>query len=427
MKTAKTNRRSPESSRRRAKNAARDASASVGSGPASGSASLRVPPERKTAACAHNPETAKIGTLTARYHMAPSKEQPSMETDTMPAEVAAVDLPAPTLEGPLDASGLIAKAIEHNVGIDTLERLLALRERLKAEQAREAFLRALAAFQGECPVIVKSKTVTIQPQTGRGYSYRYAPLDVIVEQIRPYLQKYGLSYTIKTRQDDGSLTAICEAHHEAGHTEPSELTVPIDRAARMNDTQKVGAARTYAMRYAFCNAFGILTGDEDTDAVTASEVEEIAPFEAPRRQSEPTTAPLPLPTAADEDLADKLRRSIAETAAPAAPAGDDVPPPSDALSKPRVGRLMALLHTAVEGADVPQEAHEEIFTRALDWLAGWVATTQGRAKVTHCSYKRYDELCAQIPVAVEAALQGERRPAPRLVRRTYAAPRRPLH
>jgi hypothetical protein len=88
---------------------------------------------------------------------------------------------------------------------------------------------------------------------------------------------------------------------------------------------------------------------------------------------------------------------------------------------------MALLHAAVEAADVPQEAHEEIFTRALDWLAGWVATTQGRAKVTHCSYKRYDELCAQIPVAVEAALQGERRPAPRLVRRTYAAPRRPLH
>jgi hypothetical protein len=28
----------------------------------------------------------------------------------------------------------------------------------------------------------------------------------------------------------------------------------------------VGSARTFAMRYAFCNAFGILTGDEDTDA-----------------------------------------------------------------------------------------------------------------------------------------------------------------
>ena len=341
-----------------------------------------------------------------------------MESNTMPAEVVA-DLPAPTLAGPLDASGLIAKAIEHNVGIDTLERLLALRERLKAEHDREAFLRALAGFQGECPVIAKSKNVTVQSATGRGYSYRYAPLDIIVEQIRPYLQKYGLSYTIKTRQDEGTLTAICEAHHEAGHTEPSELTVPIDKAASMNDTQKVGAARTYAMRYAFCNAFGILTGDEDTDAITTTEGETPQPpFAAPRRQSTAPAAP-----AADEDLTEKLRRSVEATAARTAPADDEVRP-RDALSKPRIGRLMALLHEAVENGGVPDDAHEEVFNRALDWLGSWVATTQGRSKVTHCSYKAYDELCAQIPVAVEAALSGERRPAPRLVRRAYSPPRR---
>jgi hypothetical protein len=34
----------------------------------------------------------------------------------------------------------------------------------------------------------------------------------------------------------------------------------------MTAQQMVGSARTFAMRYAFCNAFGILTGDEDTDA-----------------------------------------------------------------------------------------------------------------------------------------------------------------
>ena len=161
-----------------------------------------------------------------------------------------------------------------------------------------------------------------------------------------------------------------------------------------------------------------------------------ASFEAPRRQSEPVA----VPKAAEEDLTFKLRASVAEAAArkaapapapraaapaPAAAAGDE-PPPRDALSKPRVGRLMALLHDAIEGADVPQEEHEAMFNRALEWLTSWVATTQGRPRVTYCSYKAYDDLCAQIPVAVEAALQGERRPHPRLVRRSYAAPRRPL-
>ena len=34
----------------------------------------------------------------------------------------------------------------------------------------------------------------------------------------------------------------------------------------MSQTQVEAAALTFAKRYAFCNAFGILTGDEDTDA-----------------------------------------------------------------------------------------------------------------------------------------------------------------
>jgi len=251
-----------------------------------------------------------------------------MEPDSLPA----VPAPEPELTGPLDASALIAKALEHNVGIDTMERLLALRERLQAEQARAAFLRALAAFQGECPVIVKTKTVAIRPASGAGYTYRYAPLDIIVDQVRPVLQKYGLSYTIKTRQDEGTLTAICEAHHEGGHTEPSELTVPIDKAARMNDTQKVGAARTYAMRYAFCNAFGILTGDEDTDAVTASD-DVVPAFEAPRRQSAPAALPQ-----GELDLTETLRRSVAvATAARQArePGENDVRRRHQAMRSPR--------------------------------------------------------------------------------------------
>jgi hypothetical protein len=327
---------------------------------------------------------------------------------------------AGALAPPLDAEALIAKAIEHNVAIETMERLLTLRERLKAEQARDAFFTALAAFQGECPVIAKTKQITIRPKEGAAYSYRYAPLDVIVDQVRAVLQAHGLSYTIKTRQDEGSLTAICEVHHEAGHTEASELTVPIDRAARMNDTQKVGAARTYAMRYAWCNAFGILTGDDDTDAATVDSDPPAVTFDAPRRKMQ---AP------PEEPLERTLERSVEATAAARRTvAADEEGPPRDALSKPRLARLYAMLHDAVADADVPEDQHDAVFDRARDWLRTWVATTFGRFQLAHCSYKNYPELCEQVPVAVEAALRGEARPQPRIVRRRqYGAPRRPLH
>jgi hypothetical protein len=361
---------------------------------------------------------------------------PEVEVPVTPSPETTGALEAPTV--PLDAHALLAKAIEHNVGIDTMERLLTLRERLKAEQARDAFFVALAAFQGGCPVIAKTKTISIRPKEGAAYSYRYAPLDIIVEQVRAHLQAHGLSYTIKTRQDEGSLTAICEVHHEAGHTEASELTVPIDRAARMNDTQKVGAARTYAMRYAFCNAFGILTGDDDTDAATVEPEPPAVSFDPPRRREparpdEPYAPGQaawsgPTPPRPAEPLQRTLERSVDAAAAARRTAAADDEVPRDALSKPRLARLYAMLHDAVANADVPEDEHDAVFDRARDWLRTWVATMFGRFQLAHCSYKNYEELCGQVPLAVEAALRGDARPQPRLVRRrTYSAPRRPLH
>jgi len=239
--------------------------------------------------------------------------------------------------------------------------------------------------------------------------------------------------------ETGLVTLICEL------VTPTGVVVAEGRGARHRDqdfgdcNKAIKMATKSAQTDAVLRCAGlseILTQDlEDMPAFMREADPDATPFEAPRRQSDPAPAPSTDPQG-ELDLADTLRRSVAEAAArkaaaprptpaPARPAGDE-PAPSDALSKPRIGRLMALLHEAVEKQGVPDDSHEEMFNRALDWLAGWVATTQGRSKVTHCSYKQYDALCAQIPVAVEAALAGERRPAPRLVRRTYAAPRRPL-
>jgi len=135
------------------------------------------------------------------------------------------------------------------------------------------------------------------------------------------------------------------------------------------------------------------------------------PAPAPRPQpSRPTPRPGP-PT-----------RPVPRGAAPAGAAA-----PSDALSPARISRLMAILHEAIRAAEVPQEEHEGIFAAARTYLTDWVAQTQGRERLSDCSWRAYDELCAQVPAAVDAALGGgggpAPRPRPRLVRRGYSAPR----
>lgn len=109
------------------------------------------------------------------------------------------------------------------------------------------------------------------------------------------------------------------------------------------------------------------------------------------------------------------------------PAGGNTPP--DALSPARVNRLMALLHEAIRGAEVPEEQHEGVFTDGRRYLVEWVGRETGRERLSDCPWQRYDELCAQIPAAVDAALgaegppPGPRHARPRLVRRSYGAPK----
>jgi hypothetical protein len=183
---------------------------------------------------------------------------PQNKEETMPAAVS--------VPGAVDPETLLAKAIEHNSSIDILERLLALRERLAAERARMEFFAALAAFQGECPIIPKRDNATIVTKSGAHFSYAFAPLDDIVRVTVPLLAARGLATRVEISIDAGQLCATCVVHHIGGHSEVSTFRVPIATGDRMNPAQQVASASTYARRYAYCNALGILTGDEDDDA-----------------------------------------------------------------------------------------------------------------------------------------------------------------
>lgn len=162
-----------------------------------------------------------------------------------------------------DAEVLISQAISANVSVDTMERLLGMRRELKAEWAKEQYTKAMSAFQGECPTIKKTKSVN----TNSGQeAYKYAPLDSIVDQVKAILAKHGFSYSTTVEVLPAGVKAVVKVTHINGHSEDSPMEVPLGNKTQiMSASQVTAAASTFAKRYAFCNAFGILTGDEDND------------------------------------------------------------------------------------------------------------------------------------------------------------------
>lgn len=165
-----------------------------------------------------------------------------------------------------DMERLITHAIDKNVAVDTMEKLLAMRRELKAEWAREQYHEALSVFQSQCPIIKKE---TIVRNKGGSERYRYAALDSIISQVRELLRANGFNYKTDAAVEGIAVTATCVATHKFGHSEASSFMVPIDKDAFMSAPQQFASALTFAKRYAFCNAFGIQTGDLDDDATAA--------------------------------------------------------------------------------------------------------------------------------------------------------------
>lgn len=189
-----------------------------------------------------------------------TKEVPAKETSTEIVTEKTVEVKKFHIED------LIARAIDKAIPVDTMERLLVMAREVKADQAREAFNRSMAKFQSECPTIVKTKEVHTRTGT---LAYKYAPIESIVEQVKPYLQSNGFSYSTNMEVLPAGVKVSCKVVHIDGHSEVSEMEVPLgERTNIMSASQVTAAASTFAKRYAFCNAFGILTGDEDNDGQT---------------------------------------------------------------------------------------------------------------------------------------------------------------
>lgn len=134
---------------------------------------------------------------------------------------------------------------------------------------------ALSKAQVELKNPSKGKTV----QT-KSYSYSYADLSTMLEEIKPVLLKHGLAVVQGSRPGEKGTIVETLVTHESGEWLETELELAYESNGRMNSAQEMGSALTYGRRYALSAILNI-AADEDNDTSI------IKPKTAPR----PTTAP----------------------------------------------------------------------------------------------------------------------------------------
>lgn len=158
---------------------------------------------------------------------------------------------------------MLQVAIEKGADLDRLQQLMDLQERWEANEARKAFVAAMAAFKADPPTVLKSKEVSFGGKSGT--AYRHATLDQVCAAIVPALSKVGISHRWEVAQDGNWVTVTCVLTHLQGHSERVAMTAPNDASGSKNAIQSVSSAVTYLERYTLLAATGIAAADTDDD------------------------------------------------------------------------------------------------------------------------------------------------------------------
>ncbi len=152
-------------------------------------------------------------------------------------------------------------ARDPGIDIDKMERLLAMKERLDARAAVEAFNTAFAQMQIEMPEIDERGQIKVNDVVRS----TYATFEDINAVVKPVLTKYGfgLSFRTATKEKKVEVTAILM--HKAGHREELSMELDADTSGSKNAVQALGSSISYAKRYTMSAVLNITTRGLDDD------------------------------------------------------------------------------------------------------------------------------------------------------------------
>ncbi|WP_375659646.1 ERF family protein [Bartonella sp. MR30HLJHH] len=157
---------------------------------------------------------------------------------------------------------ILERALDNDVDLDRLKRLLELREQEIKRQERQNFVRDLSAMQMEYKDIEQN---AINTHTKSLYTTLNKYIDAIKEPLATH--HFALFSRIKD-QSSNDITVEMTLKHISGNEISTEGTFPFDATGSKNNIQAVGSTLTYARRYLLGMLLNVARKEDDTDGNT---------------------------------------------------------------------------------------------------------------------------------------------------------------
>lgn len=208
---------------------------------------------------------AETSTLTKQVSILPDAIPEASNLQVVsPPQATAPHIAHSTPTQPASPDSLLVMAMQSGASIETLERLLTLKERHDANVARQAYTEDMAKAKRTIPTIKKNKHVAYASKGGVT-QYDHATLGNIINLIVPWLAEYGFSHRWDVRQQGTQISVTCTVTHKLGHCEQVTMFAARDDSGGKNDIQALGSTTSYLERYTVMAITGLATEDQDDD------------------------------------------------------------------------------------------------------------------------------------------------------------------
>jgi hypothetical protein len=132
---------------------------------------------------------------------------------------------------------LLERAIEKDLSMEKLEKLMDLQERWEKNEAKKAYGVAISAFKANPPDVVND-------MLNKQYGSMYSSISNLVNTVNPELGKHGLSARWDITQED-KIKVTCILSHVSGYSESVSMEGPPDDSGKKNLLQQIKSTTTY--------------------------------------------------------------------------------------------------------------------------------------------------------------------------------------
>lgn len=158
---------------------------------------------------------------------------------------------------------LLEQAIAKGVGPDGIAKLAEVYQSLERQRAVQDYTVAMSALQQDMPPVVKRSQVAFKTKRGAEFAARYASLEDIARICKPVILQHGFTFRFDTAIENRQVTVSCEVSHVGGHSKVTTFSAPVDQDPALSAAHSTASATSFAQRYAFLLAFGIVPQGAD--------------------------------------------------------------------------------------------------------------------------------------------------------------------